>query len=67
MSGAELALLDRALELLGDGELDGAVNVLFELRDGPEALPPPCAVCGARAWPGDLARHVYSAHAAVAA
>jgi len=62
MTGRELPLLDVALELLGDGAQSDAVDLLLELRDEPKSLPPLCDICGVRAWPGDQARHVFSAH-----
>jgi hypothetical protein len=66
VTSRERSLVDAALDCLGVGDQDGAVGLLLELRDGPAVLPPRCPVCGARAWPEDLARHVFSAHAAVA-
>jgi hypothetical protein len=67
VTGRERSLLDSALDMLGIGDQDGAVGVLLELRDGPEAFPPACDVCGQRAWPGQHERHIWSAHLAVAA
>lgn len=51
-----------ALDCLGVGNQDEAAEILQEALEGPSALPPPCGICGARAWPGDTARHIYSKH-----
>ena len=57
-----------ALEALEAGDQATAVDVLLgALDDRPDVgairrLPPLCPVCGQRAAPGDLARHVYSLH-----
>lgn len=36
------------------------------VREAAESVRPPvCGICGQRAWPGDLARHLYGRHLAV--
>jgi hypothetical protein len=55
-------LVEAAYGLLTVGAVDEAAAVLLEALDGPEVLPPRCSTCGARAWPGEEWRHVYSAH-----
>ena len=64
MSGVRRDLVVRALDYLEDGDQAEAVEILLvALEDGPDEAPA-CAVCGARAWPGQDERHIYSAHRA---
>jgi hypothetical protein len=64
MSGVPRQAVVRALDALGDGDQAEAALVLLDaFEDYRGGLgPPPCPVCGARAWPGDESRHVWSLH-----
>jgi hypothetical protein len=58
-------VLLRVLDALELGDSAGAAAIVLaalEDADGPE--PAPCSVCGVRAWPGQLGRHIFSAHRA---
>jgi hypothetical protein len=62
--GLSRAAVVLALDALEDGDQDEAALVLLgAFEDDPGGLgPPPCPICGARAWPGDPSRHVFSKH-----
>lgn len=66
MSGVPRHLVVTALDALGDGDQALAVEVLVAaLEEGesrPGLGPPTCPTCGAKAWPGQLERHVWSVH-----
>ena len=55
----------RALDALEEGDLGFAAELLrngLEDEDASSSVPPACPTCGARAWPGQTERHVFSAH-----
>jgi hypothetical protein len=55
-------LVVAAFESLAVGDYDEAAAILINALEEDGPMPPPCTTCGARAWPGDDARHVWSAH-----
>lgn len=62
-------LVVAALDALEDGNQAEATLILLDaleddrhLQGDVDPRPPVCALCGVRAWPGDFARHIYSAH-----
>jgi hypothetical protein len=62
VTGWERSLVVAALDCLGVGNQAEATEILLEALEPVRRLPPVCDVCGARAWPGDEWRHIWSRH-----
>jgi hypothetical protein len=61
------ATIHLLLDAVETGDSGYVADVLLDELDNPtpdwrQLVPPVCEVCGQRAWPDDLAKHVYSAH-----
>jgi hypothetical protein len=65
VSGVPRHLVEAAVGLLGVGAIAEAVGVLLDALEESsrsQRIPPPCPVCGVRAWPGEEWRHVCALH-----
>jgi hypothetical protein len=61
MPGVSWALVIAVRDALAAGDATEALALVDAALDEP-GDPPTCLICGQRAWPGDVVRHVHSAH-----